>query len=428
MRNIILFFLIIIPTIGISQDTLTLGDAIRKLSESPVIKIEEYKVLVAKYQTDISENQLLPTLKLNGRFSHVSDVDPFSISIPVGGGAVMTQAISTNINNQYQLKATVTQPIFTGFKLSSIKSALNFQAEAQQATSVEKKVEYQSKLIELYTQLLILNKSSEVTQLSIQWLKQFLIQMEQLEHSGLITKNDRLKVDVRLSDMELRWLKVNMLLSNLHQQLSVLLGDDVSTKYILTEPQPFSLAIGKKDRSEIIGIQKRLKAAEAQIQIQQSDWYPSIYLQANVDYANPNARYFPASEKWNSSWDIHILFTWDIWTWNTRQLQTQQAVLQNQQLKLTHQQLTEKSIAEYQLAKKEWDIISELEKTTEKKLMQTKENYLQQTQLYTHGLSTLTDVLQSESEFRQAELESFQVKMEKVSRSFQLNKVSGEVL
>lgn len=54
---------------------------------------------------------------------------------------------------------------------------------------------------------------------------------------------------------------------------------------------------------------------EAALSVARAGWYPQVSLSASYEYARPNARIIPPSDRWEKTWDMGLVFQWSLWDW-----------------------------------------------------------------------------------------------------------------
>jgi outer membrane protein len=69
----------------------------------------------------------------------------------------------------------------------------------------------------------------------------------------------------------------------------------------------------------------QVKAAETDVSSSFSAWYPAVYLFADLVYAQPNQRYFPAEATFNLSWDVGVSASIDVSAWYSALFKTEEA-------------------------------------------------------------------------------------------------------
>ncbi|MBW2736122.1 MAG: hypothetical protein JRH20_27370, partial [Deltaproteobacteria bacterium] len=108
--------------------------------------------------------------------------------------------------------------------------------------------------------------------------------------------------------------------------LNALLGLNANTKLTLaTEPSvPKLEAMGTnadlqrkalQGRPVLLIAKDRTKQAVQHAKGAGAGLWPHLMLQAGVNLASPNERYFPPKNEFNGSWDVSLLLSWTAWDW-----------------------------------------------------------------------------------------------------------------
>ena len=58
-----------------------------------------------------------------------------------------------------------------------------------------------------------------------------------------------------------------------------------------------------------------IKSAEVSEKIARSNFYPSVYLTANYNYAKPNKRILPMRDNWADTWNAGLVVQFNLWNW-----------------------------------------------------------------------------------------------------------------
>jgi outer membrane protein TolC len=133
--------------------------------------------------------------------------------------------------------------------------------------------------------------------------------------------------------------------------------------------------------------------------------YPRLDAAAGAEYSNPNQRYFPPENKWNSTWYAGVTLSWtptNIFTTqaNTRSLDAKaaevaaqrQALLDGLELEVS-QALSAEHDAEFAVT------------VSQQALAASEEGYRVRRELFRSGRATLVEVTDSETELTRARLE-----------------------
>ncbi len=312
---------------------LTLEESVRiGLENSKNIKISQAAVKIAESKITQASSYMLPQLSFNASYARLSDVKPFEVNVPISPNPIKIQ---DPILNNYNLQLSLQQPIFTGFKLSSLKNAAEFNKksteEEYQKEINEEAMNIHSAFWSLYKAEIILNLIKE----NLKSLEKHLSDTRNFLDNGLATKNDLLKLEVQYSNVELRKLEAANNLEIARAAFNKTIGVELSKNTTISadnSPQEMSefnynviLQEALNNRNEIKSLKSKIEAGNESITAAKSGWFPSVYLFGNFYYSNPNQRIMPLEDKFNDTWDLGVSLKWNIWDWGNRSAQTTEA-------------------------------------------------------------------------------------------------------
>lgn len=285
----------------------------------------------------------LPSLKFGGSYTRLSDVPPFTVSLPAQlGGNSFTLAPS--IPNYYALKTTVEMPLFTGFRLEAAADAADFSAKATEQVYSSDKADLAYNVRSAYWSLFKAMEFKKVFDENVEQVKSHLKDVQNFMNQGMATNNDVLKVQVQLSDALLRQVEADNNVQLATIGLNNTLGIPLQTKIIIeskidqqSSSQFSNLnALTEKaieKRPELKAMDYRVKAAEAGVTAAKGNWWPQVYLAANYYYNRPNQRLQPLQDIFRDTWDVSLGVSLDIWNWGKTLHQTDQAAAQYEEAK-----------------------------------------------------------------------------------------------
>ena len=117
--KILIILLLVMSNVSAQQiaQPLRLADCIAQaLGQNPSLQMSQAKVQAAEARTSEATTGLLPQLRLTGRAAKVSAVDPFGINIQ-SFYFNYTAVLFPSITENYSMRLSLQQPLFTGFKL-----------------------------------------------------------------------------------------------------------------------------------------------------------------------------------------------------------------------------------------------------------------------------------------------------------------------
>ncbi len=381
------------------------------LSNSKDLKISKAKLNYSGAKLSEINSQFLPQFKLVGNYTRLSDNIPgFEVTMPFSPVPIQ---ISEQILNNYTFKIGLNQPLFTGFKLSALRRSakLNLRASEQDYSKDENEA-----ALNIYQAYWNYFKADEIKKT----IAQSLLQMEghlkdtrNFHANGLVSKNDLLKLEVQYSSLKLMLIDAenNVQLARINFNKAIGIGLDSPTSVSAAE---ISASFGKYELAELIpeainhrkelkSMAHRVDASGQGITAARANWLPTISLFSNYYYGNPNPRFQPATDEFNSNWDVGVNVSWDVWNWGATSSQVRQAQQTKIELETKLDQL--KEAIQLEIYANYLNLNKNEEKVTvsQEAVAQANENYRITSEKYNLQLATSTDLIDAETAKLQAE-------------------------
>jgi outer membrane protein len=331
MRKLIIFMLLLFAGLFGQVKKLTLSESLEiGLKNSKDIKISQSKLTSAEAQVTSATSQLLPQLSFNAGYTRLSSIPPFEVSLPIPG-FTKSFVISPIILDNYSLKFSLQQPLFTGLRLWSLRSSAEYNYNAAESDYSEAVNNAALKIQTAFWNYYKAELNDSVLAENLQQIKQHLDDTKNFLANGLATKNDLLKLEVQYSNTNLQKIEADNNLDVARAAFNQAIGLPLETqtqievgKILTTEPEGFdSLKLdlnklfeeAKINRNELKALNYRLQASEENINAAGSGWLPSIYLFGDYYYSKPNSRYLPALNEFKNTWDAGVTLQWNVWNW-----------------------------------------------------------------------------------------------------------------
>lgn len=405
-----LTLLIILISPALLSQTLTLKESLELgLKNSKDLKISSSKLTSSDAKISEVGSQMLPKLSLSASYTRLSDIPPFEIVTPLTPNPIKLYDI---ILNNYNVKLSLQQPLFTGFRLSSLKSAAEYNYK-----SVEKKYDedINKAAFEIHSAFWNYYKAKQIKNLIEENLKQTALHLEDTRNfleNGLVTRNDLLKLEVQYSNTEL--LKIdaenNVELARVAFNKAIGIELNSATDLVVKEIEPSEyeyafeviLAEAKEKRNDLRSLEYKIQASEENIDAARAGWFPSLFLFGNFYYSRPNQRILPPEDKFDDTWDVGVSLSWDLWNWGQTSSLTTQAEENKFQAEISLSKLEDAVEVEvyqsYLSYKKSLDRIRVIQKSIE----QAEENYRITKEKYNTQLATSNDLIDAEVSVLQA--------------------------
>ncbi|MHB1050412.1 MAG: TolC family protein [Bacteroidota bacterium] len=429
---------VLISAIVLSQNTMTLTveQAVQiGLENSKALRTSQFKVTAAEAKANETGTLGLPSLKFQGSYTRLSEVPPSAFDNPFNP-ALPPIVIAPAIMNNYGLKATLQQPLFTGGKISGAEEASEYLAEASKQDFNKDRADVIYNITLWYWNLYRANEAKKFVDENVEQIQSHVTDAENLLKQGMLTSNDVLKVQVQLSEAKVRQIdaKNNVQLSMI--QLNNTLGLPLSTTIEIATPLE-SITVDKAEintlvkqamesRPDLIAMKARVNASESALSSARGGWWPQVYLVGNYNYLRPNQRIFPAEDAFKDTWDVTLSVSFDIWNWNQTGHQTTQAQAQMAQSEEGFSMM--RDLAELEVTQNYLNVQQAKERlaVSEQGVEQAEESYRVMNERFKKGLVANSDLLDAEGALLQAKLNRTQSQVDVILAAARLAKSIGE--
>ena len=412
------------------------------LENSKALHVSHFKTEAADAKASETNTLGLPSLKFSGVYTRLSNVPEQAIILPqnsFGPGfppSDVSMTMSPTILNNYSLKATVQQPLWTGGKLSGAIDAAAYNAKATQQDYRKDKAEVIYNIKASYWSLYRALEFKRFVDENVAQVKAHLEDAENLLKQGMITTNDVMKVRVQLSDARVRQIDAENGVMIAMYALNNTLGLPLQTELELTsgilvndrswESVGALVSSALEKRPEILGMKERVHAGEAGLSSARGAWWPQLALIGNYNYLRPNTRYFPVTDQFKNTWDVSLSLSFDIWNWNQTGYQTAQAHSQLAQAQEGLSSIRDGIMLEVTQSYLMIQKARERKTVSEQGVAQAEENHRITKEKYTQGVVANSELLDAEVALLQARLNLTQSLVEYELAIAQLSKAIAE--
>jgi outer membrane protein len=419
MKLKIFFIVFLLNSSMFAQQRLSLSECIAQaLGQNPSLQMSEAKVRAAEAKSSEASTALLPQLKLSGRAAKLSAVDPYTINLQTALFS-FSREIFPSITENYSLKLSLQQPLFTGFRLLKTRQMAELNAGAIRQELSKDQQDLVLNVKTLYWNLFRAHKIEEVISQTVEQLSGHLKDVQNLAAQGLATDADVMKVKVQFSDIKVKHIEARNLIHLASMALNSMLGNSLDFQIfpsdtpeipsrtnaeILSEDLQALQKRAQERRPEVKSMQMRRDVNDAGVSAAKGGWYPQIFLNANYDYAKPNQRVIPPKNRWDWSWDIGVTFQWNIWDWLATHYQTVQAQANLRQTEAGLKQLNDAVMLDVAQQYFNMQTAGEKKDVAYNGVQQAQESYRMTSEKYKNGLSSDTEMLDAETALLQAKL------------------------
>jgi len=328
---------------------LTLEDAIRiGREQNRLLKISTARVDAASAKESAARAALLPTLIFEGSYSRLSDVDPFQIKVPAFPQPI---TIAPAVLDNYEMRFTLRQPIFTGFKLQSNARAAEYLARASAAENENDRSDLTLTITTAYWTMYQAIEAKKFADENAARLLSYQRDTENLLKAGMATRNDLLKIMVQVNNARLGAIDAKNDAEVATMNLNIVMNKPLDSAIELasspgdTSERPIEGSLDTltrkalEARPDLQAMQARLQASEAAVSAAEGNYWPQVFLSGNFYYNRPNLRYQPTRDEFKSTWDVGVAVEFDLWNWGATSSRATEARAAATQTRLLYDQM-----------------------------------------------------------------------------------------
>jgi outer membrane protein len=440
IKTELLILVLVLPLLAQQKKTLTVDQAIQiGMENSKALRTSQFKVQAADAKASETNTLGLPTLKFNGTYTRLSDVPASAFALPANSFGLgfppsdLSLVLSPTVLNNYALKATVQQPLFTGGKISGAANAAEYLSDATKEDYKKDKADVQYNIKAAYWNLFRANEFKKFVDENVNQITSHTHDAENLMKQGMLTSNDLMKVQVQLSDALVRQIDatndVKLAMYALNNTLGLPLPTEIELASTIQisdrtwDPVDQMVNNAYEKRPEVIGMNERVKAGESGLTSARGGWWPQVYLIGDYNYMRPNPRIFPSVDEFDKTWDITLSVSFDIWNWWQTGYQANQAQAQLAQAQEGLSMTKDGVLLEVTQSYLGVNQFKERKTVAEQGVKQAEENYRVTDDKYKIGMTPNSELLDAEVALLQARLNltqslvDYELSMARLSRA-----------
>lgn len=400
-RECLLLFLLFIPLAHAGATTNTLApDAVVQLAlaHHPALKSRNADVQMATARRFQADAGLNPTFDARAQAQHFEGLENGSlapgVTIPV-------------IEDQYSASLGITQPLYTGGRVTQQRRSAKLQEAAARHTLTATASD-----IELQTRIAYWQWSKALAQItafqaSVVRMETQLTDTRNLKNAGMATDNDLLANEVLLAQIELQLQSAQQDADLSRIQLTRLTGQDITALYTPLQPEVPATAMGPdlhaaltialSNRPELASVRLNAQASAELVGVARADGKPQVTLMARYEQGNPNQRDFPPEDEWKDDAFIGAAVSWSIFDGGLTRARTAEAKARAARDEYQVQTLLEAVIADTKAACLSRDYSLARLKTAKHAEASATRNLQVATDLWKNGAARHSDVLDAQA-------------------------------
>jgi outer membrane protein len=390
-----------------SKDTpgvYTLRQSIREaFSRNWSLKAEEEKVNEADQVKKQVRAGFLPKLSTSYGYTRLNKAPSMQVSLPP---VIPPTSLQAGDKDNYQWKATITQPLFTGFALTSSYELAKLGIHYSTLEVQLQKLDLALKVKEAYFGILKADKALGVAQKAVESLQSHAKVAQNFYDVGMIPVNELLKAEVELANSQHDLIRAqnasHLARASFNTVLARAIDAPVEVKDILVyrpvtgEPREY-LEKALKDRPEIKLLDLNILRTDQQIRLAKSQNYPEVAFTYNYVKAGDTPGVSGDLYHYANSWDATIGFSWTFWEWGKTHYNVAEKKSLRTQLIQTRKAVEDGIRLDIRNAVLDLEVATKDVPTTRKAVEQAEENLRVSEERYKVQATTSTEVLDAQT-------------------------------
>jgi outer membrane protein TolC len=427
-------FLIGIASVNAQQKTnMSLNDAVSMaLSQSNEVNLAKTKVETKNYELGSMKNNRYPDVKVSGQYLRLTNADIKLKSSNESSTDPDAEPQSSPKVNQLALgQASVTMPIFSGFKLKNSIAASENLYNAEVANAEYTKEGTVLKVVEYYGDLYKAQRSVELFKESLKSSQQRVTDFTAMEQNGIIARNDLLKSQLQVSKIELSLAEAEKNVRLINYYLVTLLKmpaetqievnpDNIDKDLFSKSVQSEENALGSRKDLEALRFEK--KATESNVKVAKAAYYPSLSLTGGyvaLDLQNVVTVQNAMNVGVGLSYNFSSIFK------NAKDVKA--AKSRAVELEQEEALLTDKIKTEIVQARENYTLSLKQDQVYGEAVAQAAENYRIVKDKYDNGLSDTNDLLEADVDDLSAKINQAYAKANVILKYYELLEASGQL-
>jgi len=408
----LLMFVIPLRIVNAGEDGVkfyTLEQGIKEAFENNwSVKAKEEKVSESVFAKNEAKAGFLPTFSTSYSYTHLGFVP--SIDTSIFGNDLEFKLGDQDI---YQWQATVRQPIFTGFAVTSAYELTKLGIDQSKLDLELERLDLALKVKEAYFNILRADKAVNVAKSAVESLEAHHNVAKNFYDVGMIPVNDLLKAEVELANTQHNLIQAQNASRLARVSFNVLLSRSIDEPFeiedilIYTKETPdFDSYLEKalKARPEIKALDLTDAQIDQQINLAKSKYYPEVDFTYNYIKAGDTPKVSGSNFQLSSQWQANVGLSWTFWDWNKTRNSVNQTESQKRQLFQTRKSIEDGVKLQLKQAILNLKEAEEKIPTAQKAVDQAEENLRVSEERYKAQVTTSTEVLDAQTLLSQARM------------------------
>lgn len=380
------------------------------INNSYAVHRANLNVSEAGYQINEARSNVLPQINASGGFDHSLVLPTTMLPGELIGESGTQIPVQMGSKNELDFGISVEQVIFSPTLFTGIKIAKNNQ-ELQRLRAAMTKEEVIFDVSNAFYD--ILNSMQELENIHYMTSMQDSLYrlMEKRVEENVTREVDLNRIKVNLTNLQARGKNMRNVISQQKRYLQILIGIPIEDAFEVDDSEVKSIGLSElrgysqpQNRIELDVLNKQKEMLELEIRSHKMEYMPRLSAIATTGYQFQADRLNLTREPWYSSAIVGVRLTIPIFDGLGKRSKIRQKQTQLQSLDWNIRETQQTLSANYLNAKNQLEVIYELVQVQSENLKLAEKVYTQTMALYTEGLASITDLLETETSLHEVKI------------------------
>jgi outer membrane protein len=313
-----------LPASATSQDVavlrLTLDEAQSRAREASHRLAEaRARESVAQATVTVRDSADLPTVAVLGGYTRTNHVTPFIVPSAIG----LPRVLYPDVPNNYHSRLDLQWPIYSGGRSDALERAARAEAAAAGAEVSVAQADLRLEVARAFWAMVTARATVDVLEQGVKRSQAHVADVRQRFAAGLVPPNEIASAEAQESRARMLAIEArnqrDVSAADLARLIGLPPGQPLEPVATLDTPSPAVPGIeplvagARESRDERRAMERRIESAGELREAAAAARLPTVAIAGGVDYARPNPRIFPRTDRWDDSWDIGVNVRWSLW-------------------------------------------------------------------------------------------------------------------
>ena len=274
---------------------------------------------VAQATVTVQESADRPTIAALASYTRTNHVTPFIVPSSIGPPRVLYPDVPDNYHSRLDLQ----WPIYTGGRTDALERAARADAAAAGADVSVAQADLRLEVARAFWAVVTARTTVDVLEQGVKRSQAHVADVRQRFANGLVPPNEIASAEAQESRARMLAIESrnqrDVAAADLARLAGLPPGQPIEPVATLDAPSPAVAGIeplvagARESRDERRALERRIESADERRVAAAASRLPTVAIAGGVDYARPNPRIFPRTDRWDESWDFGLNVRWALW-------------------------------------------------------------------------------------------------------------------